>query len=204
MLYYRILLLLLLAIGLFSNDWLPPEWGWENGVIEWSQVIILSLGLILSWNKSSSSFGLFATPVWLIMIGRELSWGRVFFPIGIDQAGPYFPSLKELWYGPAVYPTVTVILLIWLWAIIKYKLYMIPIRMIKQGGFPWTNLLLVFLSAVTAYVSEKHLDRPVSEEFCELIAYIGLVVLSLEFKNIILHSKNKLLVLSNISHKKSI
>lgn|GEM_PF-6868863 len=130
--------------------------------------------------------------------------GAGFFSLGIGPSGPYFPALKDLWYGPAVYPTVTVILLIWLWAIIKYKLYMIPIRMIKQGGFPWTNLLLVFLSAVTAYAAEKHMHLPVGEELCELVAYIGLVVLSLEFKNIILNSKNNLLNFNKISYKKSI
>lgn len=180
--YYRILSLLLLSIGLFASDWLPPEWGWENSVIEWSQVIILSLGLILSWRRSSSSFALFSTPLWLILIGRELSWGRVFFPIGINQSGPHFPALKELWYGPAVYPIVTAILLFWLFAVLRYKLYMIPIRMIKQSVFPWANLSLVFLSVVTAYIAEKHMHRPAGEELCELVAYIWLVAISLEFK----------------------
>lgn len=192
MIYFRMVSASLLVAAFWAHKWLSPEWGWESSLLEWTQVCILAIGLVLSWTVFSSYkiinnqiryFGLFTTPCWLLLIGRELSWGRVFYPIGIEAAkGPYFPALKELWFGPYVYPLNTIIISVWLFAIVKYKLYMIPIRMVRQGVFPWLNFLLTLFSSAVVYVAEKQLHLPITEEIAETIVYAGLIVLTLQVK----------------------
>jgi len=195
LLYYRIISVLCLALSFWANRWLPVQWGWENNVLECLQALILALGLILSWIKPHSSsytknivryFGLFSTPIWLLLIGRELSWGRVFFPLGVNASGPYFPPLSALWYGSAVYPAITIILFFWVFALLKYRLYMIPLNMIRCGVFPWTNFSITFIGTVIAYIAERRLHLPITEEVAESVVYIGLIVLALQVKHILL------------------
>lgn len=193
MLYYRSITLLFLIASFWAHRWLPPEWGWENSLLEWAQVVLLVIGLVLSWivfstfnakNKQIHYFGLFTTPCWLMLIGRELSWGRVFYPIGIEAAkGPYFPALKELWFGPFVYPFNTAIMLLWLFAIIKYKLYMIPVKMIRERLFPSINFLLILVGAIIAHIAEHHINLPITEEISETVVYIGLIIVTLQIKH---------------------
>lgn len=190
MTYYRILSLFILIVAPLMGNSIPEQWGWENSVVEWLQILILALGLLLCWKKPSGSFGLFTTPIWLILIGRELSWGRVFFPLGIDANGPYFPALKQLWYGPAVYPIITILLLGWILAIIKYKLYKIPLTMIKNKTFPWINLAITFLGVVTTHFSEHILHLQKVEEIAETVVYVGFIVLALQIKQAVIKPEN--------------
>ena len=69
---------------------LPPECGWENGLIENTQAVLLLFGAMFCFNCAYYSVkGLGYTLGWLyfIMFMRELSWGRVFFPTGAERAG---------------------------------------------------------------------------------------------------------------------
>ncbi|MPL68867.1 hypothetical protein SDC9_14600 [bioreactor metagenome] len=190
MTYYRILSLLILAAAPLMANWIPEQWGWENSVVEWLQVAVLALGLLLSWKQPSGSFGLFTTPIWLILIGRELSWGRVLFPLGVNAHGPYFPALKQLWYGQAVYPIVAILLLGWIFAIIKYKLYKVPLAMIKNKTFPWINLAITFLGVVTTHFSEHILHLQKVEEIAETVVYVGFIVLALQIKQAVIKPEN--------------
>ena len=61
------------------------------------------------FNKFYLACGIF----YIIMIARELSYGRVFYPIGIDKNGEQiFVKVHELWYGSVVYPMVGILILI--------------------------------------------------------------------------------------------
>ncbi|MPN09409.1 hypothetical protein SDC9_156699 [bioreactor metagenome] len=159
-------------------------------MLEWLQAFILAVGLILCW-RADKIFGLFTAPAWLILIARELSWGRVFYPLGVRADGPFFLPLNHLWYGPAVYPSLTAVVLIWVFAIIKYKLHMIPLRMIKQRVFPWNNFLLILAGTIATYLAE-HNHLSVAEEMAETVVYIGLIVLALKFNRAMLSSKSEI------------
>lgn len=180
-------LLVLVILSYYISSYLPLTWGWENGPLEWSQVVILAVGALLTgcwWQEASSSrqfhharFFAWAVPLWLLMIGRELSWGRVFFPAGLDPVnGPYFISVAQLPYGKLVYPVIAIIILAWLYAVIKYRLYAFPCDLYRQGRFPTGEFILVIFSFVVAYVAEKHLHNAAMEELVECAAYLSLML----------------------------
>ena len=64
---------------------IPISWAWENGPIEDAQAVVLFIGFIMSLKYASharfSGMWYTAATCFLLMTGRELSWGRVFFPL---------------------------------------------------------------------------------------------------------------------------
>ncbi|MDF2635813.1 MAG: hypothetical protein K0R78_2687 [Pelosinus sp.] len=174
-------------VSYFISPYLPISWGWENSLLEWLQVIILASGLVLNykwWHDAKSAgdwsaarFLTWAVPLWLLMIGRELSWGRVFYPNGFDPVnGPSFVTLAELPYGTIVNPLLAVTIVVWLIAVIKYDLYKIPYKLLKEKHFPVSELSITILALVVAGLGEKKLHLPVMEEFDECLAYLGLIL----------------------------
>lgn len=95
---YFSIILLLLVFPLAQV--LPPQAGWENGVIENAQVVLLGLSFLSSIELGYYYFGskayVFAF-LFLLMMARELSWGRVFFPTGkVTEMGPEFISMSSI------------------------------------------------------------------------------------------------------------
>ncbi len=126
----------------FISPYLPVAWGWENSFLEWLQIAILAVGLILNgrwWQEaklagdlSNARFLAWGAPLWLLMIARELSWGRVFYPNGFDPVnGPSFVAVAHLPYGAFVNPLIAVIIIGWLYVVIKYGLYKIPYKLLR-------------------------------------------------------------------------
>ena len=107
-----IILILLSPCALF----LPKEYFFENSLFEKLQIIILALGFLsnliflfkIKHSKNIKNLWLSILPIWLILIARELSWGRAFFLEEIGPHGPEFFSLKDLWFGPYVYPILVI------------------------------------------------------------------------------------------------
>ena len=79
---------------------LPTVLGWENGFLENTQVVVLFMGMLLCLSASPKAIRKQARVIaalLLLMIGRELSWGRVFFPTGVmDEMGPNFVPMSEI------------------------------------------------------------------------------------------------------------
>lgn len=197
-------LMAVIAFSYFADSTLPLTWGWENGPLEWSQVVILATGALLTgrwWQEAISSrrfhharLFAWAMPLWLLMIGRELSWGRVFYQAGLDPIeGPYFISVAQLPYGKFVYPVLAMIILSWLFAVIKYKLYAIPYELFRQGRFPTSEFILVVLSFVIAYIAEQHLHKAIMEELVECVAYLSLVLTAYRVK-VALEKRNSIIM----------
>lgn len=178
-----LLVVLLFPLGLT----LPPWWGWENGPIENTQVVILAVGVFVSFFAARNSqedrqirgFWLWQIPIWMLLIGRELSWGRVFYPVAIGTNGPSFLSIHQLWYGQFVYPliaVVTLISLLGLWHNFNRSL------LGPKLNLPAIDILLLTLAAIAAqFIFEKTVIialKPyaeVLEELAELIVYWCLV-----------------------------
>lgn len=73
---------------------LPIEYSYENHFLENLEIVILFCGIVVCVNKirdfilyDSIKFYIASIIIYILMIGRELSWGRVFYPIGIDNNG---------------------------------------------------------------------------------------------------------------------
>lgn len=176
----------LLTVLLFhAGFYLPAWWGWENGPLENTQVLILGIGLVLSWlaawnnrdDRNSRNLWLWLTPCWLLCILRELSWGRVFYPISMGAHGPEFISLQQLWYGSLVKPLVAIAVIVTLVGIYRSA----PLTYIRQTQLPLLDIVILFLAAMMASICEKNilsLLRPyhqVLEELAELTLYWSMV-----------------------------
>ena len=166
---------------------LPIECSYENHLLENLEVFVLGIGFINMLYKTANlnkdkinKFYLACGIFYIVMIARELSYGRVFYPIGMDKNGEQiFVKVHELWYGSVVYPIVGILILI---ALILLVVYFYQSR---RQGICWYIPLGEFLFfIVTSILSQCVFDRglvqfgnynQLLEESCEIIAYISLV-----------------------------
>jgi hypothetical protein len=185
--YYKWLLLLGTLVSYFISLHLPVAWGWENSLLEWLQILILSFGLVLNcrwWQEAKAARDLsnarflgWGAPLWFLMIARELSWGRVFYPSGFDAVnGPTFLTLSQLPYGPLVNPLLAILIVTWLYMVIKHGLYKIPYKLLREGRFPVAEMAITVFAFVVAELGEKILHLQSMEEFVECFAYLGLIL----------------------------
>lgn len=182
-----VILCILAVIFIGLSFVLPIEYSYENHFLENLEVVILFLGIVICIGKirdfilyDSIKFYVASIIIYILMIGRELSWGRVFYPIGMDKNGEQiFVKVHELWYGSVVYPIVGILILI---ALILLGVYFYQSR---RQGICWYIPLGEFLFfIVTSILSQCVSDRglvqfgnynQLLEESCEIIAYIALV-----------------------------
>lgn len=182
-----VILCILAVIFIGLSFVLPIEYSYENHFLENLEVVILFLGIVICIGKirdfilyDSIKFYVASIIIYILMIGRELSWGRVFYPIGMDKNGEHiFVKVHELWYGSVVYPIVGILILI---ALILLVVYFYQSR---RQGICWYIPLGEFLFfIVTSILGQFVFDRglvqfgnynQLLEESCEIIAYIALV-----------------------------
>lgn len=182
-----VILCILAVIFIGLSFVLPIEYSYENHFLENLEVVILFLGIVICIGKirdfilyDSIKFYVASIIIYILMIGRELSWGRVFYPIGMDKNGEQiFVKVHELWYGSVVYPIVGILILI---ALILLVVYFYQSR---RQGICWYIPLGEFLFfIVTSILGQCVFDRglvqfgnynQLLEESCEIIAYIALV-----------------------------
>lgn len=182
-----VILCILAIIFIGLSFVLPIEYSYENHFLENLEVVILFLGIVICIGKirdfilyDSIKFYVASIIIYILMIGRELSWGRVFYPIGMDKNGEQiFVKVHELWYGSVVYPIVGILILI---ALILLGVYFYQSR---RQGICWYIPLGEFLFfIVTSILGQCVFDRglvqfgnynQLLEESCEIIAYIALI-----------------------------
>lgn len=182
-----VILCILAVIFIGLSFVLPIEYSYENHFLENLEVVILFLGIVICIGKirdfilyDSIKFYVASIIIYILMIGRELSWGRVFYPIDMDKNGEQiFVKVHELWYGSVVYPMVGILILI---VLILLGVYFYQSR---RQGICWYIPLGEFLFfIVTSILGQFVFDRglvqfgnynQLLEESCEIIAYIALV-----------------------------
>ena len=158
-----------------------PSFAWENGPLEMAQNVVLFFETCLflyfyRGAKGSRYQGLWLTTagLFLILFGRELSWGRVFFFKEMASYGPAFYSLREIPYGFLVNWVVGALMLLTLFGLFRYA----PWRDIwKEIPKPWVILAAVILMMVLSTLGDKEkilhtvFDQTI-EEYAELLMYI--------------------------------
>lgn len=110
----------LLSIWIPLGLTLHESWGWENNLIENSQLVIIALGAVASFRVARRFepktklryFWFWSIGIWALCFARELSWGRSLFPKGNIDGAPIFYSLDELWFGSWVHPIVGLTILL--------------------------------------------------------------------------------------------
>jgi hypothetical protein len=105
---------------------LLPNWiSWENGILEDSQVIVLLFGMFQCLffpqhtEKYFRNMWLTGAASLLLMAGRELSWGRVFFVRKVTEDGPQLVAMKDLPYHLGMEIIIGVYALLLLIALVK-------------------------------------------------------------------------------------
>lgn len=118
---------------------------------------------------------------YIVMIARELSYGRVFYPIGMDKNGEQiFMNIHQIWYGPIVYPIIAVLVLIALFLMIQTYKYIKKEQIICS--IPrYSICLFIIMMILSQIVFEKNLIEFLAdygqllEECTEILAYCSLV-----------------------------
>jgi len=169
----------------------PVDWGWENGVVENTQVVVLLSGLLFAcraWLRGpkddAAMLALSAIPIWMLLAGREMSWGAVFLPpLGFGPDGPIYSS-KILPYRPLV-PVIGGLLLLASLAIgWRNGVHRHLKRIIAQRRFPWLCVVIVLGAALGSTIGEGHLPAfardlvgrsEVLEEMAECVGYLAMV-----------------------------
>lgn len=184
--YYILIALMILLLS--QAFVLPVEYSYENHLLENLEVLILCIGLVnmlyrtVSLNKNKfNKFYLACGIFYIIMIARELSYGRVFYPIGIDENGEQiFMNIHQIWYGPIVYPIIAVLVLIALFLMIQTYKYIKKEQIICS--IPRYSIrLFIIMMILSQIVFEKNLIKFLAdygqllEECTEILAYCSLV-----------------------------
>lgn len=166
---------------------LPGSWAREGGLLENLQVLVLCAGCALALlmylrtrPARVAMLALWVAPVWLLLAGRELSWGRVWLADHSTAADTV--AATALWFQPLVRPGAAVLLAALVLSAVYYRIDA-PLRAAFARRVPWLVLAVLLASAMGSTCAEGHmschLDRVLPkaqafEELCELLAYVAL------------------------------
>lgn len=178
-----IALLVAIPLGWF----LPTSWGQENGPVENTQVVVILLTALVAYrayrcgegSKETKRIFLWSIPMIFIVVARELSWGRVFYP---DGHGGFMP-LRALWFGQYVYPAIGIIITAVIVGMYLQRLDKEIIHWAKNGKFPIIDMIIIVGSFISADLVEHHSSgrfgayHEVFEELFELVMYCGVLSL---------------------------
>lgn len=184
---YKIYVRIACAAVLFSVPLafvLPVEISFENGLLENAQVVIL-LGaaiFLLSWNSSAQMkwFQRLFVAGLVLMALRELSWGRVFFPIGMESLGEVFVDMAHYKYRVQVYIFLAAYISAMLFVLIRF----VPVKKILRGRQPVAVFAIMLATIILSYIGEHGLFigkacGQILEELNELILYTTLPAVNL-------------------------
>lgn len=171
---------------------LPGPWAREGGLLESSQVVVLLIGAVLALRyylrtrpARGAMLALWAVPVWLILAGRELSWGRAWLQqTGVDAAGRAV-AVTPQWLQSLAWPCAA-ILLAWLfYSAWHYRIDEL-VRATLARRTPWLCLAVALGAAMGSTCAEGHMSCSMDlsashaqlfEELCELVAYVSLCMI---------------------------
>jgi hypothetical protein len=167
----------------------PPAWAREGALLESLQVLVLLGGGMLAVTMflrrrpaRIAMLALWVVPVWLLLAGRELSWGRAWRASpGVDAAGAALPA-HPLWFQPLVWPVAALLIGWMVYSVWHYRLDDV-VRTALARRTPWLIVLVALGAAMGSTCAEGHmscsLDMVASrsqafEEMVELLAYVAL------------------------------
>lgn len=185
---FTFILIILTIILFIASFFMPKECSFENHFLENLEVVVLLIGFIIALSKTLYTklydcikFYIAFSIIFFLMAMRELSWGRVFYPIGINDNGEeIFIKVQELWYFDILYPLIAILVIIAL-GIIGYFYHQCTIK-----GIYWNiPLIEVIFFIIMSLLSQCVFDRGLIdyidiynqnlEECSELLAYIALL-----------------------------
>lgn len=153
---------------------LPERCGYENGIIENIQLVILFIGIFFAIRpKTDKKFFYFIAMVLGILIIREINCFRtIFFAIpGEENAFYRWSEIKYGWLAHPLYGLYIAFVGIYF---LKNKLFINLWKKLRDIKFPiWNFILLVAGIIIGLYAEETH--NLVFEESAELLFYVMLI-----------------------------
>ena len=154
---------------------LPEKWGWENGILENLQLVVLAFGFIIALtSKVNKKFFIFVALIITILALREVNCGRtIFFPVpGIENT---FYKWKEIKYGYLAHPLYGLYMAIVGIYFLKNKLFIDLWEMVKKIKFPIWDIMFLIIGMGLGTYAEECMHNFVAEEITELLFYVALV-----------------------------
>ena len=153
----------------------PAEWGYENGILENIQMVVLFAGVFFALkSKIDKKFFIFVALVLAILILREVNCGRTLF-FAIPGEVNSFYSWKEIKYGYLAHPIygtfIASVGIYFLWN----KLFLNLWDKIKCVKFPTWDMSFMILGMGLGLYAEEVVHNFVFEEITELLFYTGLI-----------------------------
>lgn len=167
----------MLAIAAFSLAYTLsfhlPEWvSYENGPIEMAQDLVLIFGGLqaiyyaVRAEKPWRYLWAAVVPVWMICLGRELSWGAVFMPPAVfSEIGPFYTS-SSLPYKFLVAPAVGLLAMVSIAIVIRFKVWSVCNEI-------WTSRQLPVLEVGAAGIAMLLMTAAENNMGLSLQSYIG-------------------------------
>lgn len=171
---------------------LPSGWGREGGILENAQVLVLMAGAVAGFAAFQrlrpdrlGLLALWSAPVWLLLAGRELSWGRVLLPAPDSHLATGALMSGLLWLQACVKPGAIVLALGLLYSAWRYRIDTI-VRAAFARRMPWLCLAIGLAAALGSTCAEGHMNcsfglvaarSALLEELVELVAYVALFMI---------------------------
>lgn len=177
----------LAAVLAAVSFYLPVECSFENHIMENSEVAILAAGFLLMVHRQKFALTKAAKKLWtgcallyMVMMMRELSCGRVFFPVGVRENGEQaFIRMSDISFAPLIYAAVAAIVIFAVACMAK------SLRECARQGMGWKMPVwhlaaFAALMIISQCVFEKGLIvgaqyGQLLEEAAEITAYMSLV-----------------------------
>ena len=153
---------------------LPEKFGYENGLLENIQMLVLFWSLYIAFSsKIDKKFFIFVGLVLIILILREINCGRtIFFPIpGTENA---FYSWKDIKYGYLAHPLYGAYMTCVGIYFLVNKLFISMWNYIRGTKLPFWNIILMFTGMGLGLYAEHSAHNMVFEEITELLCYVSL------------------------------
>ena len=158
-----------------AGKYCPVEYGYENGVVENTQMVLLFLGMGLCWfaGKNRAFFRLMSAFIFILIL-RETNFGKtVFYP---DPEVPNkFLKWKDIPYAPYVDPVMVLYVIGMAVYFFRKKLYLPIAGFVKAGYFPVWHFAFMAASVVAGSLVDKLCHNFVAEEMIELVFYTAFV-----------------------------
>lgn len=177
-------LMLLYVLLIFPLSFVLPYWtNVENGPIENTQVLVLlgESALCLHYGRHAGRalqrMWQSAAGIFLILMLRELSWGRVFFPLGYTETGdPILMPSAHMPFHTEIHIAVGLAAACCLYGLARYTPWR---RVFHEISFPWKHLALLVVCMALVTLGDHHaifhtLQDQTIEELSELLLYLTL------------------------------
>lgn len=186
-----------LIVGSAASPFLDSIHSHENAAVETLQNFALLAGAIASLffaidsDKPERSTWYLSAAIFVVLLGREISWGATLLPLLSPEHYTQIPSSKVLWYRPYIAPVLSLSLTVLIAYFIRSKGWQFTKQAMTWEKLPVLEGGLFIISAVltTAAEGKMGLSLPFSyntnqniEEIAELAAYLFLFTAAFRVK----------------------